>query len=1122
MNKRFLSLAICILTMLWPSSLIFAQNSVSLDVHSASVASVLDDLVAQTGCSLYYTQPPVDLNRKVSVSVRNVSLQTALEKVFEGQGIDVQVKGDKVYLSEAPKPTPAARETVFSGTVTGSDALPVIGAAILVKATGDGTTTDIDGHYSLSARPGTEIEVSCMGYETKTLRSPSGNKLDIVLNLTSVQLEEVVMVGYSTRTREKLISSVSSIGGEKLVQSDVPNLENALSGKVSGVFSRQTSGEPGNDGADIRIRGFGSALVVVDGIPGRKYSDIDPNEIESVSVLKDASAAAVYGMQGANGVILVTTKRGSRSKPTAVEVTSKFGVQTPTRYPKAADSRLYQELLNEYSVNRRIITNHSYTALSGDLMVEDTQYDTDWYSLMIQPAPESRTNINVSGGSERMNWFVSGGYLYQGGIWSMNSTSKNRFNLRSNIDADIAEGLTASVSMGFVASECKYPGATSEHIGQAFGKASPLMPERWYEGSKYYAFAAEKTDNPLAISDPDASGYRSSSEHDASVDVALEYKIPWVEGLSLKANLGYTFETDYGRDWEKVIVYEGYRQGSNEYYLSESASYNDKADLTVYNSNRSDLLFQGYINYKRSFGAAHNINASLVGEVGNAGYRYFRTKRSSFPSSMVDRLDAALAGANVSDSEKIRTYHTASIVERFSYDYKSTYFIDINTRLDGAQYFARKWGFFPSVSLGWMMTNEPWMEGHKSVLKELKLRASYGVLGDLSDAKAYYDDNEMYYYQAGYRYPGTEMSFGDRTLLSLELTRNANPDFTWSTSRIANFGADFAFLSDRLLSGSIDVFYRSRDGLPAQKANDNSGDLATWYNLNSDSTRGLELSLNHQNRIGEVSYGATLNFSWSRTKYGHVEHIDYASGYDDWRNNLSGRWSNIRWGYKYTGRFASFEEAARYAMYQDSQYNTVILPGDLKYEDVNGDGYIDENDILPIGRTAYPEILYGLNLTASWKGFDLLVFLQGATLSQFTINAYDRFAFSDNKTSLNAWAYFSDRYRKSDYTSSDSGWVEGYFPATRDGQDPQVNKKESSFWMFDGTYLRVKNVELGYTFNLKESERFKPRLRVYLSAYNPLTLAAQSFFDPEVAENSYSFASYPQLKTWSVGVNLKF
>jgi len=1095
----------------------FAQK-VTLDLKGATVGEALEAIQSQTGYSLYYTQPPVDESRIIDLTLNGASVKEALEALFAGTGIVIQVSGNKVYLSEGPKDT--SRQ--YKGHIYDDDGQPVVGAAVLIQGTLDGCISDLDGNFTIKAPEGTTLEISSIGYRPTKVRTSSKTELNILLQIEATQLEEVVMVGYSSRSREKLISSVSTLGGDKLTRSDVPNLQNALSGKMSGVFSRQTSGEPGNDNANIQIRGFGRALVVVDGVPGRDYSDLDPNEIESVSVLKDASAAAVYGMQGANGVILVTTKRGGRNKPTRVEVTSKTGIQVPTRYPKAASSALYQELLNEYRINQKIITNHSYVADAGDVSITSTKYDTDWYKLMIQPAPQHHTNLNITGGSDSVNYFISGGYLYQGGIWSTNSTSKNRFNLRSNLDADLAPGLTASVSMGLVASDCEYPASSSESIGSTYAKASPLIPVKWHPDDKYYAFAAENTYNPIAMADTDVSGYRHRNVRTLNVDAALEYKIPWVDGLSVKANLGYTFENTYNRTWNKTHIYMGYRSGSDEYYLSNSATKSDFADLTVSNSNWGDLIFQGYLTYKKSWENGHSVNAGLVYEVDSASKNYFYTKRINYPTTASDLLGAGLSGANINDGETLRNYFSTSVVERFSYDYKSTYFIDINTRLDGAQYFAKKWGFFPSVSLGWMVSNEPWMEKARDVLKELKLRASYGVLGDLSDAKAYYDETDLYYYQSGYRYPGTEMTFGDRTLISLETTLNPNPAFTWSTSSVANIGADFKLFEGGLLSGSFEVFYRSRNGLPAKKANDKSGDLATYYNLNSDSTRGLELMLDHQNRIGEVSYGATLNFSWSRSKYGYVEHLPYPSGYDDWEHNLSGRWTNIRWGYRYIGRFSSFEEAANYPVYMNSNNNAVILPGDLKYEDANHDGYIDENDRQPIGRTAYPEILYGLNLTASWRGFDFVAFLQGAACSQFTIPVYDRYAFLNNNTDVNCWAYLADRWHKADYTSADSEWIPGFFPATRDIQDTQVNTAESSFWMFDGSYLRVKNIELGYTFKFRGEQSFKSDLRVFFCAYNPFTFSSQPYFDPEVAENNYSFASYPQLKTFTLGLNLKF
>lgn len=389
-------------------------------------------------------------------------------------------------------------------------------------------------------------------------------------------------------------------------------------------------------------------------------------------------------------------------------------------------------------------------------------------------------------------------------------------------------------------------------------------------------------------------------------------------------------------------------------------------------------------------------------------------------------MAGGIANKQVTNSEVFRKYRTASFIGRFSYDYRSKYFVDFNFRYDGAQYFADKWGFFPSASVGWMLTNEEFMNPLKKVLNEFKIRASWGELGDLSAASQYYANNEQYYFQSGYQYPGTPMNFGDRTIYGLNPTLNPNPDFTWATSSMINAGVDFK-LWNGLLSGSADVFYRQRKGLPAQKANDNAGALATWYNLDHDNTRGFEFSLNHQYKIGEVNYFVGGNMSWSRTRKGNIEHGRFTSGYDEWKWNTEGHWNNVRWGYNCIGRYQSYGEIANAPMHNNSNNNSAILPGDLKYEDWNGDGYIDNYDQRPIGRNAYPELVYGINLGLSWKGVDFSMFWQGGALSDFQIGAFDMDAFQEGATNLNTWEYFGDRWHRADYTDPNSEWIPGYF-----------------------------------------------------------------------------------------------
>jgi len=413
------------------------------------------------------------------------------------------------------------------------------------------------------------------------------------------------------------------------------------------------------------------------------------------------------------------------------------------------------------------------------------------------------------------------------------------------------------------------------------------------------------------------------------------------------------------------------------------------------------------------------------------------------------------------------------------------------------------------------------MTSLKPIISELKIRASWGQLGDLSAAKSYYDSYEQYYFQSGYRYPGEIINFGDRAIYGLTPTVNANTAFTWSKSTMVNLGIDFK-LWNGLLGGSAEVFRRNRSGLPAQKANDNAGALATWYNLNNDNTRGFEITLNHHNKFRTLDYFVGGNISWSRTQNGHLEHGQFTSGYQQWKWYNGHQWNNVRWGLNQVGQYQSYDEIANAPMHNNSNNNAVILPGDLKYEDWNGDGYIDDNDMRPIGRTSYPELVFGINMGAAWKGFDINLFWQGGALSNFQISAFDMDAFEEGKTFRNAWNYFSDRWYKADYTDPNAVWIPGYFPAIRDMNAQTINRQPSNYWMWNGNYIRLKNIELGYTFPKGIIGSRIKQLRVYGNLYNFLTFSSQKYFDPEQAETILSFASYPQIKSFNAGVNLKF
>jgi len=1100
-----------------------AQN-VTVDIDKKPLKEFFTQIENQTGLRFSYRDSILQNQSRLTLHVKETPVRPLLDKVLTERRLNYRFISDNTVVVTMAAVNMEHTDNLIrvSGVVVDKNGEPLVGVSVSVEGKTGGTITDIDGKYSILVPTlSTEISFSYVGFTPVSYKADSPSLTRVVLTESNIYMDDVVVVGYSTRTREKLISSVSTIGNKELTQSAVPNLENALSGRVSGVFSRQTSGEPGADDANLQIRGFGSALVVVDGIAGRNFGDIDPSEIESISVLKDASAAAVYGMQGANGVILVTTKKGEKNKPMTFDVGVRYGLQMPHNYPEPASTDLWQTLVNEYYANMKLINDCNAVITPADMALREYDYDTNWYREAIKNAPMTQANININGGSDKITYFASFGYLYQGGIWSTNSTDKNRFNFRSNISVDLHRNTKLFVGVGGVINTLNYPRTSSQTIAQNIKYTGPNIPVRWPDRPEHYAFGGEGTVNPIALADRNEAGYSKRTVKDFNVDLSLQYNFPFLEGLQLKGVFGLTTGDTWAKDWSKNIVYTGYRADADEYFSSASAQNTNKASLSLTDGLSIDITGQAFLNFIRSFGF-HNLNCGIVFEFSNTDVRNTVTSRTIFPSGILDQMAGGLSNEGVTNSEYFRKYRTASLIGRFSYDWRSRYFVDFNFRYDGAQYFARKWGFFPSASIGWLITNEQFMASVKPVLNELKIRGSWGKLGDLSSAKAYYTSNEQYYWQSGFTYPGSVLTFGDRTIYSLEPTRITNPDFTWSTSTMLNGGIDFR-LWGGLLGGSADVFQRRREDLPAMRANDNAGALATYYNLNSDRTTGFEFSLSHNNKLGDFTYSVSGNLSWARTRNENLEHGTFSNGYSEWKWNNSNQWNNIRWGYNWIGYYTSYADIDNAPMHNNSNNNSAILIGDLKYEDWNGDGYIDEYDQRPIARTSYPEIMYGFNISCNWKGIDFSMQWQGGANSNFMIGEMDRDAFREGATYENTWSYFGDRWHMADYTDPSKEWISGHFPAVRDFTAVTINRLPSNFWMWSGNYLRLKNVELGYTLPTGWLSRMHIQsCRLYVNLYNFLTFSAQKYFDPESAENTYSFAGYPQIKTFNAGINIKF
>jgi TonB-linked SusC/RagA family outer membrane protein len=1092
---------------------------------NSTLQEVFEIIEKESGYSIIYKDEMVGARQiQFNGDFKNAEVVEILNKVLEKGNLDYRIVDNVIIILETQERNQTMYQqntTIITGTVTDHTGEPLPGVNVYEKGNPqNGVITGVDGSYTIKiVAADAQLIFSFIGFEDQEVNVAGRNSIDIVLVEEYTDLNEVVIVGYGSQTRSKLTSSISTVKTEDLKQAAVANLENALGGRMSGVFARQVSGEPGYDGADIRIRGFGSALIVVDGVPGRDYSQLDPNEIESISVLKDAASAAVYGMQGANGVILVTTKKGSTETP-SIEVNSFWGFQSPTRFPEAMGSNDWQRMQNTFRANNQLKNDPNVIIPEADMEIDPSLPNTNWYDLAVRDyAPMSQTNVSVDGGNDRVKYYFLVGYMNQEGIWSSGATKKDRYNIRSNLDVKLNDNLSFQGGIGGIFTQLNFPGAGQHTIGENIIFTPPIFDSMNDAG---YAYVPVKDGyNSLALMDPDASGYTNDKIRQWNVNVSAEYKVPFIEGLSVKGVLGYDTYDQQKKDWSRKIIFYNEVNGQIDEVISSDGF--NKTSLGLTDNASYDLTLQGFLRYIKSI-QYHNINASLIYEETRGNSHGFNTGRGTYPSDLVDNIGAGMDDDKKWNSEWERTYATQSYIGRLAYDFDTRYLIEFVGRYDGAQYFApgKRWGFFPAVSAGWMISEEGFMESLKGTISELKLRASWGQLGDMSAARNYYASNEDYYWKEGYKYPGDVLQLGNDKIYTLGERLIPNPDFTWSKSTTYNFGLDGKFLNKKL-GFTGEVFYRERTDLPAKKADDNAGNLATYYNLNGDNTRGFEFSIDHQNNISDFRYNVAANFSWARTQYGHTEQSPFTSGYAQWRYGYEGNWNNSQWGYGVNGRYQNEEEIMN-GNYLVGYSKGDQFPGDVIYEDWNGDGYIDSKDEHVIGRESYPEMIYGLNIGLEWKGFDCMMFWQGAGMSNYYLWGSSTNPFKMDTPDKGTFDFLGDYWHKSDYTTEGGEWVAGEYPTYRNGYK-DINAYgggSNTFWQRTGSYLRLKNVELGYTLPKFLTDKVNIKsARFYVNAYNLLTFNSFKYIDPETG-GGQDISDYPQMKSFNVGLNLKF
>ena len=1092
-------------------------GKVSINLKNASVKELFNAIESQTPYRFSYRSVEVENKKGVTISVKNAKLKDLLIQELPKHHLSHIVQGNKIIVTPATDNQSSDKSNKVTGKVVDTNGEPIVGATIKEQGTTNGTITDMDGNFLLEVPNNAILEITYIGYRPQEIAIKGQTRVDIKLAEDTQKLDEVVVVGYGTQKKATLTGAVASLKGEELAKVSQPNMKANLIGKIPGVRYQESTGEPGVDSSDrFNIRGFGEPLVIVDGVE-RPFTQIDPNEIASMNVLKDASAA-VYGFKGVNGVIIIETKKGEMSRP-KINYSYSIGLQSPVKNLEMMNAYEYAYYRNQALMNagqsKRFTDEEVEKYRTGS---DPINYpSTDWYAETVRKvAPKQQHNLNINGGSEKIRYFFSLGYLDQESILKSTQEFK-RYNFRSNITAEITSKLNAEVGLGGHIDDYKYPYWTGDEgieLFTAIKSNAPNVPVYANNNKNYYYNSDNNELNPVAMLDRDATGFKDKRNVEFNGQLALNYEI--FKGLKARAFFAYDYTNLAQKEMKTACTFYTYDSVQDTYNPITKVA---KGELMEKTQPYYKTTQQYSLNYKNTFNDLHDVEALALWEWKETNTNWFMARRYYSTTSAIPELDRGDVD-NMYNEGNSAVYKYGGLVGRLNYVYAGKYMAEFSFRYDGSYKTApdKRWGFFPAVSAGWRISEEQFMKDLVPQMDNLKLRASWGSIGNDSQLNASQ-------FVSGWQ-------FEDRFILggagnsSASITNGmkeanlANPNITWYKVMTTNVGLDGSFWGGKL-SFEFDYFYRKTTGYPATRNTSlptTSGIPLPQENLNSSDNRGFELSLGTVQRIGNVNLQIKGNVAYAREKDLYKEQALPLNQYKNWRDNGAYRWKNVTWGYEHIGQFQSYDEIYNSPI-QDGKGNSSLRPGDIKYKDLNGDGLIDANDEKVIGKGTFPDLNFGLTLAADWKGFDVNILFQGASNYTQVLNALTSpFRGPGEGNGFRVWM---DSWHKADYNDPDSEWVPGKFPSLRiEGNDN--NSKKSTYWTTDAYYVRLKSIEIGYTIpkNLLSKVGIE-HLRVYANAYNPLTITNVKYTDPEAIEGWQSFY-YPQLKVYSFGVNVSF
>ncbi|MFD1139860.1 SusC/RagA family TonB-linked outer membrane protein [Larkinella insperata] len=1004
-------------------------------------------------------------------------------------------------------------EVVVTGEVRDEKNENIPGASIVLQGTLKGTTTNAEGKFSLSVpRTGAVLVVSFLGYKRQEINVGNRTSLVIKMEQSADELKEIVVVGYGTQRKQTLTGAISNIVTEQIKTTTHTSLAQSLQGKIAGVQIRQNSGEPGSFSTNINIRGFGEPLYVVDGVArdgGYEFQKINPDDIESISVLKDASAA-IFGIRAGNGVVIVTTKKGRRGKP-QFSYNAVYGRQSPTDIPRMTSALEWAEMRNDAAKN--LGENPVYTP--GDLEKFRTgapgYQSTDWYKeVMNRSAGQQQHFISASGGEGAATYFASFGYQQENGLLKSRDMGYQKYTFRTNIGIDLSKNLRADLILSGLLDERNQPGDNFFNIFK--GTRIALATERPYANDNpNYPSLLSGGYNPVALANGDLTGYTEDVNKFFQSTVSLTYTVPFVPGLRIKGLVAYDSNNYRNKSLSKSYNLYTYDDATDKYTPHQQRN---PSRIGNNFSDNNRVTFQGQLFYNTVIAKKHNVGATLVYEQQESKNRWAGLGReyAFYTNDQIDQ--AGLNNQTTSGSES--EYASQSLVGRLNYDYKEKYLLEVAARYDGSYRYHPdlRWGLFPVVSGGWRISEEDFMK-NVPLITTLKLRGSYGLVGADAGAPFQYVPGFSLTGGGGYEFTNGNYTTGAASPAIV------NEKLTWFKSNIKDIGVDVGLWNNRI-DLTFDVYQRDRKGLLARRnvsLPNTFGGTLPEENLNSDRVRGIEFSAGYNGQVRDFQYGISGNFNFARTMNRFVERGDFLNSMDRWRTGAANRWNDVVWAYQLEGQFQNQDEVI-YAPIQNGDLgNTRELPGDFRYKDVDGNGMIDGNDAMPLFFGGDPKLYYGVALTASWKGFDLAALFQGSGKYSVRFREVyaEVFAFRGNTP-----AYFHDRW----HLGEDGQWIPGTWPASRFNYNVGAMYAESSAWRKDASYMRFKSLQLGYTV---KSDWFKKiglqDVRLYANAHNIFTWADPFVkpFDPEKIEGLFGAGlTYPVTRSYNFGINVKF